>query len=84
MLSDDPLQVNVRDDWVTFVAARFAGALGGVVSGQAVVATSTVVLTERFPAASNASTARVWFDPQASPAKMADVPVLVPVWAPAR
>jgi hypothetical protein len=40
-------------------ALRFAGAVGGDVSGQAVVAYMSVVFDERLPAASKASSASV-------------------------
>jgi hypothetical protein len=51
-LSEDALQFRVRPVWLTLDAASPAGVDGGVVSGQAVVATIVVDLAERLPAAS--------------------------------
>ena len=58
-LSLEAFHVNVSPVCETFEAARAVGADGAVVSGQAVVATMTVVFAERFAAASTASTASV-------------------------
>ena len=58
-LSVDADHASVRPVCVTAEAARFVGAVGGVVSVQALVAMSTEVTPDRCPAASYASTPRV-------------------------
>ena len=58
-LSVDGSQLRVRPVCATFTATRPVGFEGGVVSGQAVVATATVVFGDRLPAASYASIASV-------------------------
>ena len=57
-------------------ATRFAGAEGGVVSRQAFVDALMVVSADRLPAASNASTERLYVFPQLSPDT---VPIVVAV-----
>jgi hypothetical protein len=49
------------------VCASPVGGVGGVVSGQALVAPVVVVWAETFPAASKASTPRVYVVPQVRP-----------------
>ena len=54
------------------------GAVGAVVSGHADVGAASVLRVERFPAASYASTPRVYVVPQASPVNVEEVLVTVP------
>jgi hypothetical protein len=66
-LSLAALQLRARVVCPAEETASPVGAVGGVVSGQALVLVVIVALPERLPAASTASTATVYEVPQARP-----------------
>jgi hypothetical protein len=69
-LSVEAFQETVMDVWPMPLVDTPVGVDGGVVSGHAAVVPATVVLAERLPAASYASTASVYEVPQASPLRV--------------
>lgn len=75
-MSIDAFQDSVSDVWPTLEMLRPPGADGGVVSpegAQALVEPETLAGVDALPAASRATTERVWAVPQVSPLTVNDV-----------
>jgi hypothetical protein len=86
-LSVDALQPTVIDVVVALMTARFVGVVGACASAggggaaHAFVVELIVALDDRLPAASNASTERLYVAPQSRPETVYDVEVVVPAVA---